>query len=188
MNSFRLRKAFTLIELLVVISIIALLSSVVLSSLNSARDKARQSAVRLELRQLAMILGGEFAQRGSYLGVTDSGISLTGSQTGGALISSQCASLTTESENICLSLFNRLSRVAATDRTAVLMTINPRGFMVGASVDNATLDGNSLYFCMDSKGNSRYVSANATTGLAAGSNTRNLWQLQGCSGSETINP
>ncbi|MBI5133910.1 MAG: LamG domain-containing protein [Candidatus Taylorbacteria bacterium] len=38
------RQAFTLIELLVVISIISLLSSVVLSSLNSARDKARVTA------------------------------------------------------------------------------------------------------------------------------------------------
>ncbi|MBI5133905.1 MAG: LamG domain-containing protein [Candidatus Taylorbacteria bacterium] len=38
------KRAFTLIELLVVVSIISLLSSVVLSSLNSARDKARIAA------------------------------------------------------------------------------------------------------------------------------------------------
>jgi prepilin-type N-terminal cleavage/methylation domain-containing protein len=38
------KKGFTLIELLVVISIISLLSSVVLASLNSARDKARLAA------------------------------------------------------------------------------------------------------------------------------------------------
>lgn len=41
-----MKRGFTLIELLVVISIISLLSSVVLSSVNSARDKARVAAGR----------------------------------------------------------------------------------------------------------------------------------------------
>ena len=46
------KRGFTLIELLVVISIISLLSSVVLSSLNSARLKAKDSKKMLELQQL----------------------------------------------------------------------------------------------------------------------------------------
>jgi len=44
-------KGFTLIELLVVISIISLLSTVVLASLNDARRKARNSQVLGEVRQ-----------------------------------------------------------------------------------------------------------------------------------------
>lgn len=44
---------FTLIELLLVIAIISLLSTVVLASLNSAREKARDAVRRSDLQQIA---------------------------------------------------------------------------------------------------------------------------------------
>jgi len=51
-----MKKAFTLIELLVVISIISLLSSIVVTSLNTARAKARDSQRISDMQQYQIAL------------------------------------------------------------------------------------------------------------------------------------
>lgn len=62
----RTHKGFTLIELLVVIAIIGVLSSVVLASLNTARDKANDTARISSMRALATGLDLYFLANNAY--------------------------------------------------------------------------------------------------------------------------
>lgn len=57
---------FTLIELLVVLSVIGLLSSVVLSSLGSARLKAKDASIRSAIHQLRLVHEQVFSNKGDY--------------------------------------------------------------------------------------------------------------------------
>ena len=60
------QKGFTLIELLVVIAIIGILSSVVLASLNSARQKSRDARRISDLKQLQLALEMSYDADESY--------------------------------------------------------------------------------------------------------------------------
>ncbi len=59
-------RGFTLIELLVVISIIGLLSSIVLTSVNSARAKARDARRIADLKQIQLALELYYADNNAY--------------------------------------------------------------------------------------------------------------------------
>ena len=52
MMKLKLNRGFTLIELLVVIAIIGILASVVLASLNTARDKGSDAAIKSNLNNI----------------------------------------------------------------------------------------------------------------------------------------
>lgn len=60
------KKGFTLIELLVVIAIIGILSSVVLASLNSARQKSRDARRVADIKQIQLALELYFDANSEY--------------------------------------------------------------------------------------------------------------------------
>lgn len=62
----RKQKGFTLIELLVVIAIIGILASVVLASLNSAREKSRDARRISDVKQLQLALELYFDGSSTY--------------------------------------------------------------------------------------------------------------------------
>jgi len=79
----RNKKGFTLIELLVVIAIIGLLATIVLVSLNNARNKANDARIKSDLSQIMMGIEMYYADNSAYPGEgtcgTDGVISETGS-------------------------------------------------------------------------------------------------------------
>jgi general secretion pathway protein G len=62
----KIKRGFTLIELLVVIAIIGILSSVVLASLNDARQKSRDAKRISDVKQLQLALELYYDAQGNY--------------------------------------------------------------------------------------------------------------------------
>jgi len=65
-NKLKNNNGFTLIELLVVIAIIGLLASIVMVSVNSAREKARTAKAKAELKQLQLAVEMYYDTNGAY--------------------------------------------------------------------------------------------------------------------------
>lgn len=65
-TSSKRTQGFTLIELLVVIAIIGVLAAVVLASLNSAREKARNVSYLAQVREYQKALEMHFSQNSTY--------------------------------------------------------------------------------------------------------------------------
>lgn len=143
-------KGFTLIELLVVIAIIGILSSVVLASLNTARAKGSDAAIKSQLaaiRPQAEIVYDTFSAYGT------TGFGTTGGTTQ-ACTGAATTNLfgTTTISSMITSLINTSGTGNVTCATDVASAgTNPQKWMVAAKLKTDTTQG----WCVDYTGASK---------------------------------
>lgn len=154
---------FTLIELLVVIAIIGILSSVVLVSLNSARKKGTDTRVISDVQETRtalesgyngsgypdLVLGSTNANCNGVLNVNTAGATYTNCVTSTGPDAANISTLSTDATNEGGNLF------ISTNPTATAYAIR------GQLSSNA-----SIYFCIDSRGNSNTTDNNTLSTAA----------------------
>jgi prepilin-type N-terminal cleavage/methylation domain-containing protein len=142
-------KGFTLIELLVVIAIIGILSSVVLASLNTARNKGADAATKSNLdslrAQAEIFYDGNTPN--SYTGICTAATT-TAILTGAVNTSGATGGIVT---------------TAATAQSATNVVCHESATAWAASAPLKSTTATAVYWCVDSTG----VSAPKVTGVAA---------------------
>lgn len=157
-------RGFTLIELLVVISIIGLLSSVILVSVNTVRAKSQDATIKTQISQMARLMALEYTDNRSYANL---------SYQVWASHDSSCSALPAAGQYAA-----QLKQMCAT-----IYKINPSPYafysgvqstLPGANVSTfsliAWLPGAGIYYCLGSSGQSSTDTGSGGT----------AWQNPGC--------
>lgn len=180
------KKGFTLIELLVVIAIISLLSSIVMASLKSARLKAKDAAIKQEVRQLANLMALEYNDNNSYLNLQPAKDQWIDNEAECNTVHNPPAAYgfsgtyATNAKQICVNMVTLTGR---SDNNTNMHLGNNVG--TGNALDNnkfsimAYLPHKSTYFCMGSSGRSSDIESNGIDD-DGNSNTMLTFDAPGC--------
>ena len=146
-------RGFTLIELLVVIAIIGILSAVVLASLNTARSKGNDAAIKSNLDTIRTQSAIYYDNNGNAYGTN-------AAAAGPSYAACSTASTLFTDPNIAAAI---LAAYSAAGSVAANMTcyaaINSATWAVYTKLTNNT--GSNTGWCVDSAGNSRNTTAPA---------------------------
>lgn len=143
------RQGFTLIELLVVVAIIGILASVVLASLNTARAKGADAAVKANLANMRAQAAIYYENHASSYNSTGTAVTCTVTSAG---VDSGCTSLMGDS-----TMLAGLKAAAASSGATLYANVSSDGtaYAIEAGL-KAVVD---TAWCVDSTGKSGLVSA-----------------------------
>ncbi|MDB4992278.1 MAG: hypothetical protein JWL75_523 [Parcubacteria group bacterium] len=152
-------KGFTLIELLVVIAIIGVLSSVVLASLNSARNKGKDAAIKEGVQQMRSLMALEYNDTGTYTALEPGRWFYSTADCAASFSGTYAANART----ICSNLFSN------TSGSGSVLFIGNAVDPVGKFAIMVLLNSKNTYYCAGSSG--------ATSDIETGG-----WGSPGCYG------
>ena len=149
-------KGFTLIELLVVISVIGLLSSIILASLNNARQKAKDQRLISDMVNLRTAAEIFFTSNKVYY---TAGAATTVSCANTLTFFGQLTSNDSGGVNIMLDI-KALTGYSASNLTPLNCSTGKSSYAIRAALPS-TLTGTMQYICIDNTGTTKQQGSNS---------------------------